>query len=195
MKPVPMGEGALRMPRPPGPSAAALLELLEGWPGVLDVVVSEDHVLLLFDPLAPPDDPSERLRAVAVPSRTPRQHELRVRYDGPDLEDVARALGLAVDDLVALHGAADLEVKMIGFLPGFAYLGDLDPRLRLARRGSPRPRVPAGAVAVAGPYSAVYPFSSPGGWHLVGTVVDFVPFSPIDGAALHPGDQVRFRPA
>ena len=189
-----MGDGALRLPRPPGSDAAAILELLARWPGVVDAVVSEDHVLLVFDPLAPPDDPSERLRACVRPPRPPRQHEVAVRYDGADLDEVARATGLTVDEVVLAHGARVLEVKMIGFLPGFSYLGDLDPRLRLPRRPSPRPRVPAGAVAVAGPYSAVYPFSSPGGWHLIGSALEFTAFSPTLGATLRPGDRVTFRP-
>jgi UPF0271 protein len=80
----------------------------------------------------------------------------------------------------------------VGFLPGFAYLRAPDPPFQLARRGSPRARVPAGSVGVAGPYTGIYPFASPGGWNLLGTAVDFVPFTVERGAALALGDVVRF---
>ena len=194
MNGVPMGDGAVRLPRPPGSDAAAILELLAAWPGIVDAVVSEEHVLVVFDPLAPPDDPGERLTTCLDPPRAPHHHVVPVRYDGVDLEEVARASGLTLDEVVRAHAGRILEVKMLGFLPGFAYLGDVDPRLRLPRRSSPRPRVPAGAVALAGPYSAIYPFSSPGGWHLIGSAVGFDPFSPVMGATLRPGDRVTFRP-
>jgi KipI family sensor histidine kinase inhibitor len=80
----------------------------------------------------------------------------------------------------------------MGFLPGFAYLDGLDPRLELARRETPRPRVPAGALAIAGVQTAVYPFASPGGWHLIGRVVDAAMFTPEAGARLAFGHRVRF---
>jgi len=77
-------------------------------------------------------------------------------------------------------------------LPGFAYLRALDPRLVLPRRATPRPRVPALSVAIAGPYTGLYPFASPGGWHLLGTAVGFAPFDAHTGAAMSLGDRVRF---
>jgi UPF0271 protein len=86
-------------------------------------------------------------------------------------------------------------VRVVGFLPGFAYLGGLDERLVVPRRASPRARVPAGAVALAGPYTGVYPLASSGGWNLVGTALDFVAFSPAEGATLRLGDTVRFEAA
>lgn len=112
-----------------------------------------------------------------------------VRYDGEDLASCASALGVASVEVVRRHTSAVYEVKMIGFLPGFAYLGDLEPGLRLPRRATPRARVPAGSVAIADAYTAVYPFASPGGWHLLGRAVDFTPF------AMERGDRVRFRVA
>jgi KipI family sensor histidine kinase inhibitor len=126
-----------------------------------------------------------------------------VRYDGEDLDDVARAVGLPRDEVVARHAGAAYVVAFVGFLPGFAYLAGLDERLRLPRRESPRPRVPANSVAIAGPYAGVYPFASPGGWHLLGTAIGrktdgraetvrFSAFDPSTGAALALGDTVRF---
>lgn len=94
--------------------------------------------------------------------------------------------------MVALHTGAVYEVAFVGFLPGFAYLRGLDPRLVLPRRAAPRTRVPALSVAVAGPYAGVYPFAAPGGWHLLGTAVDFAPFDAVTGAAMAAGDRVRF---
>ena len=191
----PLGDAGLRLPRPPGTDARALVDFLRAWPQIADVVVTEEHVLLVFDPLEPPDDPSPLLPACTRPPGTIGRHEVRVRYDGGDLGDVARRAGLSVDEVVALHTGREVEVKMLGFLPGFAYLGDVEPRLRLPRRASPRPRVPAGSVALAGPYTAIYPFDSPGGWNLIGTAVDFQPFSAETGALLRAGDTVRFTAA
>jgi KipI family sensor histidine kinase inhibitor len=112
---------------------------------------------------------------------------------GPDLEDVARAAGLSEDEAAALHAGQTYDVTMLGFLPGFAYLGDLPKKLRLPRLATPRSRVPAGSVAIAAEMTAIYPFESPGGWRLIGRT----PFSPWDMAReerplLRPGDRVRF---
>jgi KipI family sensor histidine kinase inhibitor len=99
---------------------------------------------------------------------------------------------MARAEVVAAHSAPTYVVVTLGFQPGFAYLRGIDPRLVLPRRATPRPRVPALSVAIAGPYAGVYPFESPGGWHLLGTAIDFVPFDPEHGAALAVGDRVRF---
>ena len=103
--------------------------------------------------------------------------EVPVRYDGDDLDAVAASTGLSVDDVVALHVAPEYVVAFCGFAPGFGYLRGLDPRLELPRRATPRTRVPAGSVAIAAEYTAVYPRPSPGGWHLLGTT-DLVMFDP-----------------
>lgn len=120
-----------------------------------------------------------------------REVELRVVYDGADLDEVARAVGITTDEVVNAHLGATYEVDTLGFAPGFAYLVGLDPRLHVARRATPRARVPAGALAIAGEYTAVYPFASPGGWNLLGRV-DEKMFDPTCGARLHLGDRVRF---
>ncbi len=114
---------------------------------------------------------------------------------GPDLTEAAERAGLSVDDAVALHAGAVYDVYMLGFLPGFAYLGDLPDALRLPRRATPRARVPAGSVAIAAEMTAIYPLESPGGWHLIGST----PVRPWDMSLrreplFRPGDRVRFQP-
>ena len=125
--------------------------------------------------------------------RSGREHDITVDYDGEDLAAVAEMVGCSIADVVEMHSAATYRVAFCGFAPGFAYLTGLDPRLHVPRRATPRTKVAAGSVAVASEYSAVYPRSSPGGWHLIGTTtttmwdVDRAPPS-----LLQPGDTVRF---
>ncbi|MEO5568871.1 MAG: 5-oxoprolinase subunit PxpB [Gemmatimonadaceae bacterium] len=116
-----------------------------------------------------------------------------VSYDGPDLEAVAAATGLTVEDVISRHSAPSYFVYMMGFSPGFAYLGDLEPALRLPRREKPRTRVPRGSVAIAGSQTAVYPVDTPGGWHLIGRT-DLCMFDATRDhpALLRAGDSVRF---
>jgi UPF0271 protein len=162
---------------------------------VLDAVVAERHVLVTFAPEAPPADVActiEQAAASASPPHEAREHLVRVRYDGPDLSDVARAARVAEREVPEMHAARRYEVAVIGFQPGFAYLSGIDSRLVLPRRTSPRARVPALSVAVAGPYTGIYPFASPGGWNLIGVAVGFAPFDAAAGAALSLGDRVRF---
>lgn len=124
-----------------------------------------------------------------------REHVIPVRYDGPDLPDVARRTGLAVADVIARHSARTYTVYFLGFVPGWAYLGDLDPALVVPRRTEPRARVPAGSVAIAGAQTGVYPYAIPGGWHLIGrTSVEL--FDPMRDppAVFAAGDRVRFVP-
>ena len=124
-----------------------------------------------------------------------REVVLEVVYDGPDLGDVAAAAGLTVDDVVEVHSSVVYRCDFCGFAPGFAYLSGLDPRLHLPRRATPRTSVPAGSVAIAGPYTAAYPSASPGGWHLLGRTDATLWDLPADPPALiTPGTTVRFRP-
>lgn len=124
---------------------------------------------------------------------TARTVEIPVRYDGADLTEAAELLGWSADELVRRHTTAAWTVGFVGFAPGFAYLTSDDPELVVPRRSSPRTRVPAGSVALAGPYSGVYPRESPGGWQLLGRtdapVWDVTRERP---ALLLPGDRVRF---
>jgi inhibitor of KinA len=126
-------------------------------------------------------------------------HEVPVIYGGgggPDLEAVATEVGLRPSDVVELHAGTAYEVLFLGFAPGFAYLGEVPARLVVPRLATPRVRVPAGSVAIAGAMTAVYPQASPGGWRILGRT-DTVMFDP--GAApparFRAGDRVRFVPA
>ncbi|HEX2754219.1 MAG TPA: 5-oxoprolinase subunit PxpB [Candidatus Limnocylindrales bacterium] len=124
--------------------------------------------------------------------------EIPVRYggpDGPDLDAVAGLHGLRPDEVVDLHASARYHVLFLGFGPGFGYLGGLPAALVTPRRASPRERVPAGSVGIAGEHTAVYPLAMPGGWQLIGRT-DRVLFDPDrpDPALLRPGATVRFVP-
>jgi KipI family sensor histidine kinase inhibitor len=173
--------------------AAAKPELVTDW------IVGARTVLLTFDD--PPDIPSlERELAsrmahtTAADPSTDAVLTIPVRYDGPDLGDVARLLGLTPEDVIAAHTGTEWACRFIGFAPGFGYLGvDGEAPFRLPRRTESRPAVPAGSVALADEYTGVYPRRSPGGWQLIGTTE----LSIWDAArtppnAIAPGTRVRF---
>ena len=124
-----------------------------------------------------------------------RIHRIPVVYDGEDLAEVANRTGLSTAEVISLHSEMDYRVFVTGFVPGFAYLGELDERLSLPRREAPRKRVPAGSVAIAERQTGVYPASTPGGWHLIGTTTERM-FDPGRSrpALLCVGDLVRFDP-
>src|SRR5208282_3007199 len=120
-----------------------------------------------FDPPAPPSNESlvaavRLAQSASGIADAPDHHVVRVRYDGPDLDHVASLAGMTRADVVQAHAAPTYEVAVLGFLPGFAYLRGLDPRLAVPRRDAPRARVPALSLGVAGPYTGIYPFASPG---------------------------------
>jgi len=123
-----------------------------------------------------------------------REVEIAVTYDGPDLDEVAGLTGLSPEEVVERHRAATYHAAFLGFAPGFAYLLGLDERLVVPRRSEPRTRVPGGTVAIAGPYSGVYPRESPGGWRLIGRTDAVLFDAALDRPALIvAGDRVRFR--
>lgn len=190
-----LGDRAIRFARPAGVSARVLVRAVRAWPGVHDVVVAREDVAAYFDRTI---DPAESFAApIAALATLPdddapvRTVELAAIYDGEDLAEVATATGLAVDEVIRRHREATYVVETMGFAPGFAYLAGLDPRLALPRRATPRTRVPAGAIAIANELTTVYPFDSPGGWHLLGRVAGVRMFDD-HGALLQLGDRVRF---
>lgn len=189
--PVALGDRAIRFARP-AVSARALVRAVREWPGVVDVVVARGDVAAYFD--REPAVEAAQIAALATladDTEPVRDIAIRVAYDGPDLADVARATQLSAAEVQRMHREATYVVDTIGFAPGFAYLTGLDARLHVPRRATPRPRVPAGSLAIADAFTAVYPFDSPGGWHLVGRVLDTRMFDE-RGALLQLGDRVHF---
>jgi KipI family sensor histidine kinase inhibitor len=159
-------------------AAAALGTLVRSAavPGVRDVVVTTHAVTAYVDPLAVDWCGLERLLQSPLDEQPSVEDEgellvVPTSYggvDGPDLEEVARACSCSAADVVAWHTARTYRVFMMGFMPGFAYLGTLDDRLRLPRRSTPRVRVPAGSVTIAGPHTGIHPMETPGGWWIIG---------------------------
>ncbi|MEU5046806.1 5-oxoprolinase subunit B family protein [Streptomyces griseorubiginosus] len=199
MRTLPVGDHALLVEVSSGEEAQALhAELVrrrtEGSLSVREIVPAARTVLL--DGLADPGRLAAELTAAEVPPAPPRAREaveLRVRYDGPDLADVAAHWGVAPREVARIHAGTEFTVAFCGFAPGFGYLTGLPARYDVPRRDTPRTAVPAGSVALAGPYTGVYPRSSPGGWQLIGTT-DAVLWdhARVPAALLSPGTRVRF---
>ncbi|MET7388485.1 allophanate hydrolase subunit 1 [Streptomyces sp. NPDC005529] len=198
---LPVGDRALLVEVSSGEAAQALhAELLrrraEGSLTVREIVPAARTVLL--DGLDDPARVAERLPGWEIPplgTRADEAVEIPVRYDGPDLTDVAALWGVRVHEVPTIHAAAEFRVAFCGFAPGFGYLTGLPERYDVPRRATPRTAVPAGSVALAGPYTGVYPRSSPGGWQLIGTT-DAVLWdhTRVPAALLAPGTRVRFVP-
>lgn len=180
-------------------------------PGFIDLVPAFVSIAVHYDPVAVARTASglpyervveflrDRLAALDVEHLgAPRRVEIPVCYGGelgPDLDDVARTHGLAPDEVIRLHADADYLVYMIGFMPGFAYLGGLPERIATPRRKTPRTAVPAGTVGIGGRQTGVYPLVSPGGWNLIGrTPVKIFDIKRDEPTLLSTGDRVRFRP-
>jgi KipI family sensor histidine kinase inhibitor len=178
--------------------ALALAAALRKRRGVRDAVAGYASVTVHYDPervtfAALRSALARLLRERPPAAPTGRLHRIPVVYDGPDLEEAAAALGMSPRELVRRHSERTYRTFMIGFVPGWAYLGPLPPELRLPRRRVPRTRVPAGSVAIAGEQTGVYPLPTPGGWHLLGRtdVRMFLPDSD-PPSLLRPGDRVKF---
>ncbi len=193
-----MGEWALLFDvRPADRHAVAARLRHAGVGGIDDVVSGESGVLVRFAPGAHVD--VDALRAAAdVGGRDGEVADAEevvvpVRYDGADLDDVAGLTGLAPAQVVERHAAGDYVVAFMGFAPGFPYLDGLSPELRVPRLSTPRVRVEAGSVAIAGDRCCVYPGATPGGWRVVGhtdlAVFDAAASPPTPFA---PGRRVRF---
>ena len=166
-------------------------DVRETAPGYGSVVVHYDPEQLTYRGLSAA---VQKLVQAKPQAATPgRLHRIPVVYDGPDLSEVASELKLSVEEIVKLHTQPIYRCFMIGFVPGWAYLGPLPEQLRLPRRRVPRTHVPPGSVAIAGAQTGIYPLATPGGWHLIGrsSVKLFLPNSD-PPSLLRTGDRVRF---
>ncbi len=192
----PAGDRAVLIDLPDADAAARVARgLRASCPALVDVVPGHRTVLATWESEAPDDlgaiaeaaldDAADKAEAATT--------AIPVTYDGADLDLVAELAGLSVEAAVRLHVEPLYTVAFIGFAPGFAYLTGGDARLQVPRRSEPRTHVQAGSVAVAGPYSGIYPRDGPGGWQLLGrTTAVLFDVERTPPAALAPGDRVRF---
>lgn len=169
-------------------------------PGVGEIIPAARTILVRFDRAATSRDRVVRwLRTTeprtGAPEDTSEHIQISVRYDGPDLEEVAELTGLGVDGVIEAHTGTPWTVAFSGFAPGFGYLTGGAPELHVPRRATPRTSVPAGAVGLAGEFTGIYPRISPGGWQLIGSTDERIwdaQRSP--PALLRPGVVVHFAP-
>ncbi|MGJ7546101.1 5-oxoprolinase subunit PxpB [Variovorax sp. LT1R16] len=203
----PLGDAALLCELPAPATLAqqqqiwALAREAMRWPAVHEVLPGMNNLTLLFDPLQVDAAELEiqvlaawpQLDAAAVEGRT---LEIPVAYGGehgPDLGDVAAHTGLTPAEVVRRHSAGEYVVYLLGFLPGFAFMGGLPPELATPRRAEPRVAVPARSVGIGGAQTGIYPLVSPGGWQLIGrTSLALFDPSAEEPTLLRAGDRVRF---
>ena len=181
----------------------ALAPVARSLEGVLVAVPTFRSLLVQYDPLhtsarALEETIRAKLDHAQVVRGSPRRWRLPACYEpalGPDLEDVAKRTNLSIADVIRLHSGTEFHVYVVGFAPGFGFLGDLPKELHLPRRTDPRVRVPAGSVAIAQGLTAVYPQESPGGWHLIASCpVRFFDLGLEEPSLFATGDKVRFEP-
>ncbi len=213
-----MGEGALiadlgqDLSPPVNRAVARVFRALSGkrHPAFGDIVPCNASLMLTYDPLLISEDAvkdilrkeicaaASGVRSAAGPAAAGRRVEIPVHYggkDGPDLDWVAGYLGMRPADLITAHCAREYDVYMVGFMPGFPYLGQLPAHMTVPRKETPRTRVPGGSVGLANRQTGIYPASSPGGWQIIGRT-DMLLFDPGSDppAVLRMGDRVRFVP-
>ncbi len=178
--------------------AIALATALKKRRDVRQAVAGYAGVTVHFDPEQTTHDALgaaiKRLAAKRPPMAEPgRLHRIPVVYDGPDLQEVAARLNLTPERIAELHSKPIYRAFLVGFVPGWAYLGPLPEELELPRRHVPRTQVPAGSVAIAGRQTGIYPLPTPGGWHLIGHSSVKLFFPDRDPPILfRAGDRVKF---
>jgi KipI family sensor histidine kinase inhibitor len=195
MRVLPCGPGAVLAEYDSLSEVLAVQEALHAaaLPGVDEIVPAARTVLVEFH-----DVDRAALGELLVPADiAPRQDgplvEIPVVYDGEDLDDVAAATGLSVEQVIEVHSSLEYSAVFLGFTPGWAYLVGLPAALQLPRRSTPRTVVPAGSVAIANEFTGVYPTASPGGWHLLGhTTARMFDVDRPKPALVAAGDRVRF---
>lgn len=167
----------------------------EAIPAYASVVVTFDPARTLWKDAAAAAEALASAPPGAASAVAGRLIEIPTVYDGPDLAETATRSGLSTTELVALHSDRDYRAFFLGFMPGLAYCGMLDPRIDAPRLASPRPRVPAGSVAIANGQTIVYPVDSPGGWRLIGrTDLKVFDLAQDPAALIRAGDRLRFVP-
>lgn len=180
--------------------------------GVQDVIPAYHTITLLYDiavvakksPVSSVyemmcDEVTKAVNAYTVPlQKAARLVTIPVCYDlsvAPDLESLALLHQLSVEEVIQLHTARTYRVYMIGFLPGFAYMGSVDTKIATPRKEKPRTKVPAGSVGIAGAQTGIYPLDSPGGWQLIGqTPIQMFTIAQEEPCYLQPGDEIQFYP-
>jgi KipI family sensor histidine kinase inhibitor len=184
--------------------AHALAALIHGSPltGLIETVPAYTTLAIHYDPLILKYDEIHQWvrrkleRMEEGNARQPRQFEVPVRYGGEygvDLKSVAEYHGLHVEDVIRIHSEKTYTIYMMGFTPGFPYMGKLDDAIVMPRLETPRTRVPAGTVAIAGSQTGIYPIDSPGGWRLIGhTSLRIFDPSSESPFMFSPGDEIRF---
>lgn len=182
----------------------ALSALLQTIPAIIETIPAYCTVLVHYDPLTTTynqikNSIEEKISQLDESTHRPsRRLEIPVLYggaSGPDLEPAAATLALSPSELIRLHSEREYTVYMMGFTPGFPYMGILNEKLNMPRLATPRTRVPAGSVAIAGAQTGIYPVASPGGWHIIG----YTPLKLFDPLSENPflfapGDVVKFVP-
>ncbi|MDQ6623813.1 MAG: 5-oxoprolinase subunit PxpB [Verrucomicrobiota bacterium] len=213
----PLGDSALLLRFPKTVTIDKLLEMerrlaVAKLPGVIELAPAYETLAVFYDPVAVTTDEDASafeilsrkiVELLNVPGSAPSARrmklvEIPVCYGGafgPDLEELAKHARLSAEEVIRRHCGARYRVSCLGFTPGFPYLSGLPNELSMPRRASPRQQVPAGAVAIGGNQTGVYPIASPGGWNLIGrTPLALFSASNDPPALLQAGDEVRFRP-
>lgn len=199
----------LQLPEDDGDRILGLTQAIEqkmaegAFPGMIELVPGLQSVSLLFDPLtSDPESWRESLLTIAaarpLARHAGRDREISVCFDddfAPDLPELAARRQMTPEEFIACFLAVKLRVRMMGFLPGFAYLGTLPQLCRAPRRATPRASLPPGSLAIAGAFCAIYPWRSPGGWNLIGRSpqILFDPGNERAPAWLQSGDRIIWR--